>query len=200
MDPVTLLATATAIFNGVQKAVKMGQEVEGVFQQLSKWAGAVDELQQWIGKEERKPSIFKAISFGGSATSEAFDTIIAKQKLKQMEDEIRHMFTWGELGHLGETGYREFIQLRRDIKRKREQVIADQIKRRRAFVRGVFEWSAVIALVALTSWMLWWAVVFIIENGRFNSKDGGSQALNQPAAIFRRVVNAQAGADVNYLG
>ena len=198
MDPVTLLATATAIFNGVQKAVKMGQEVEGIFQQLSKWAGAVDELQQWIGKEERKPSIFKTISFSGSATSEAFDIIIAKQKLKQMEDEIRHMFTWGELGHLGESGYREFIQLRRDIKRQREQAIADQIKRRRAFVRGVLEWSTVVALVAATVWLLWIAVVFIMEHGRFNTKNSSSQALNQPVAVFRRIIYDHTGTNVNH--
>ena len=48
MDPFSLMATATAAFNGIKAAVKVGQEIEGVYRQLSKWADAAGQLQQLI--------------------------------------------------------------------------------------------------------------------------------------------------------
>ena len=51
LDPVTLLATATAVFNGLKKAVEVGREAEEVFSQLGKWAGAVADLQEWMSSE-----------------------------------------------------------------------------------------------------------------------------------------------------
>ena len=57
MDPFSLMATATAAFNGIKAAVKVGQEIEGVYRQLSKWADAAGQLQQLINdskNEDRK--------------------------------------------------------------------------------------------------------------------------------------------------
>jgi hypothetical protein len=38
MDPVTLLAAASAVWNGIKKASEFAQEAEGVWSQLSKYA------------------------------------------------------------------------------------------------------------------------------------------------------------------
>jgi len=108
LDPVTLLATATAVFNGLKKAVEIGREAEDVFGQLGKWAGAVADLQEWIRTEEenanKPPPLFKKLVFAKSATAEAFDTYAAKIKVAQMEEEIRHMFTLGNYGGWAKTG------------------------------------------------------------------------------------------------
>jgi hypothetical protein len=39
MDPITLLAAASAVWNGIKKASEFAQEAEGVWSQLSKYAG-----------------------------------------------------------------------------------------------------------------------------------------------------------------
>ena len=54
-----------------------------------------------------------------------------------MEDEIRHMFTWGELHHLGLDGYRDFIKRRRKIKADREKMIYEQMRRKKKFLNIV---------------------------------------------------------------
>ena len=50
MDPLTLMAGVTAAYNGLKHAVSVGKEVEGVFNQLSKWADAAGQLQDFINK------------------------------------------------------------------------------------------------------------------------------------------------------
>jgi hypothetical protein len=39
MDPITILAACTAVWNGIKKASEFAQEAEGVWGQLSKYAG-----------------------------------------------------------------------------------------------------------------------------------------------------------------
>ena len=149
-DPVSMLGATTAAFNGLKAAIKVGQEIEGIYRQLSKWADAAGQLQQLINDSrdvngEQKVGIFQKIGFGKSATAEAFDILIAQQKLREMETEIYNMFIYGELQHLGSEGYSHFIQLRREVREKRERMVRDQIRRRRAFVENTF-WVSMLAL------------------------------------------------------
>ena len=154
MDPFSLMATATAAFNGIKAAVKVGQEIEGVYRQLSKWADAAGQLQQLINDSkndqgERKLGLFEKIGFAKSETAEAFDIFIAQQRLREMELEIYNMFYYGEMQHLGPEGYSQFNQLRREIRERREKMIRDQAIRRKRFVENIF-WS-IILIILLTA-------------------------------------------------
>jgi hypothetical protein len=48
VDPITILAACTAVWNGIKKASEFAQEAEGVWGQLSKYAGLADQLEQHI--------------------------------------------------------------------------------------------------------------------------------------------------------
>jgi len=159
-DPVSMLGATTAAFNGLKAAVKVGQEVEGIYRQLTKWADAASQLQKLINDSrdidgEQKVGIFQKIGFGKSATAEAFDILIAQQKLREMETEIYNMFIYGELQHLGPEGYSSFVQLRREVREKRERMIRTQSRRRKAFIENTF-WASMLALC------LWGAYKFFI--------------------------------------
>jgi hypothetical protein len=167
LDPVTLLATATAVFNGLKKAVEIGREAEDVFGQLGKWAGAVSDLQEWIKTEEeladKPPPIFKKLVFNKSATAEAFDTYAAKIKIAQMEEEIRHMFTLGELWWLGKDGYNEFLMMRRSIKEKREKMVYEQIRRRKKLLRMVSDYAFLVFILFFGGLIIYHIIMFAIE-------------------------------------
>lgn len=167
LDPVSLLATATAVFNGLKAAVEVGREAEDIFGQLGKWAGAVADLQEWIRTEEenanKPPPLFKKLVFAKSATAEAFDTYAAKIKVAQMEEEIRHMFTLGELWWLGKEGYNEFIMMRRGIKEKREKMVYEQIRRRKKLIRMVTDYAFIGVILFTGSLILWHIIAFIIS-------------------------------------
>lgn len=154
MDPVSLLATATAAFNGIKKAVEVGKEVQQVYGELSKWANAAGNLQAFINQERSKPpGIFEKIGFNKSETAEAFDTFAAQVQIREMEAEIYHMFIWGALNHLGQEGYREFIQLRKKVREDRERLIRQQMQRREIFFYYT-GWGMALALaLAIAVWM-----------------------------------------------
>ena len=161
VELIAAFSALNAAFNGVKAVVKTGREVEDVFKQLTKWAEAVDDLNHWLGKDT-KPSIWKPIKFDTSETKEAFDKMAAKQKLADMEKEIYHMFTWGELGHLGMSGYQEFQQLRRDIKSGREKMVRDQLKRRQDLVDTLVEWTLAIIIGVSASMALYYFIAFML--------------------------------------
>jgi hypothetical protein len=167
IDPISTFALATAAFNGIKKAVELGREVEDVYQQLSQWAGHVSDLREIIQQtENRKPGLWEKIGFDKSETSEAFDIFIAKKKLEEWEKELYNEFLYGGLQHLGMDGYREFIQMRREIKAKREKMIYDQARRRQEFVRVLKE-SIIIAIVlGLSIALLWWMIDLIFTAGQ----------------------------------
>lgn len=167
LDPVTLLATATAVFNGLKKAVEIGREAEDVFGQLGKWAGAVADLQEWIRTEEenanKPPPLFKKLVFAKSATAEAFDTYAAKIKVAQMEEEIRHMFHVGELWWLGLEGYNEFLMMRRNIKEKREKMIYAQMRRRKKLIRNTTDAIFISVVLAMGGIILYHIIAFVMD-------------------------------------
>jgi hypothetical protein len=97
MDPVTLLAAASAVWNGIKKASEFAQEAEGVWSQLSKYVGYADQLEQHITNAKnkpQKPKLFGKLEFGND-TQEAFNAFEAEHKLMQMEAEIKHEFIYG---------------------------------------------------------------------------------------------------------
>ena len=60
MDPITLMATITASYNGLKKAVAMGREVQDIVKQLGKWAEGADQMYSWIKNQEiKKPGLFQ---------------------------------------------------------------------------------------------------------------------------------------------
>lgn len=163
MDPITLLAAASAVWNGIKKASEFAQEAEGVWSQLSKYVGYADQLEQHIQQKEktaRKPSIFKKLKFGDD-TKEAFDAYAAKVKMREMEAEIRHEFLYGGLCHLGMDGLREFYEMRRKVREQRIKAIQDQLIRRRAFFEACFTGGLIIAGAAAVISILWMAVEII---------------------------------------
>lgn len=169
IDPITALATATAVFNGIKKAVEIGREAQDIFGQLGKWAGAVADVQEWMrGQDEAqaKPSIFKKLTFAKSATAEAFDTYAAQVEIRRMEAEIQHMFTWGELSHLGLDGYNEFIMLRRRIKEQREKLIYDHQRRKQRFIRTTTEWALIVMVLFIGGLILFHIIKFIVDHAK----------------------------------
>ena len=172
MDPVTLLATATAAFNGIKQAVRIGQEVEGVFNQLTKWADAAGQLQELINKNrgdynEKKPGLFEKIGFKQTETAEAFDLFAAQMRLREMETEIYHMFIYGELQHLGMEGYSQFNQLRREVRERRERTIREQVKRRKRFIENVFWGSLLVIVLTIALKLFIWFYEYGQEAGKW---------------------------------
>lgn len=163
LDPISLLATATAVFNGLKKAVELGREAEDVFGQLGKWASAVSDLQEWMsGQQNIKPPLFGRIVFSKSATAEAFDEYAAQVKIREMEKTLYNWFHYGPLQHLGRDGYIEFTQMRRRIKEQREKMIYEQLRRRKRFIKNASDAGLIAVVVGTGGIILFHIIDFMI--------------------------------------
>jgi hypothetical protein len=163
IDPITALSAASVCYTTLKKAVAVGKDVEEIYRTLSKWAGHIEDVKEVISQEKNKPGIFKTLTYKRSATQEVFDSIIAEEKIREQEKYIREFFTanwtadWGGLN-----GYRKFIKMRREIKKRREREVYNQMRRRKNFLyntkMGVAVGSLVLLLIYL-SYFLWTAIV-----------------------------------------
>ena len=63
VDPVTAMATASAAFGAIKKGFAIGRDIEAMASDLSRWMGALSDLDQ-AEKEAKNPPIFKNSSSG----------------------------------------------------------------------------------------------------------------------------------------
>lgn len=124
MDPLSLVAMASTTFKGIQVLVSKGAEIEHVAQKLGAWYGFVSDLRQ-AEKEAENPPLFKKLFDGDTVEQQALNAVIAKKKVEEQEKQIRELITWA----YGVETYKEMMQMRRDIKAKRERMIYKQRRR-----------------------------------------------------------------------
>ena len=132
MEPIALLSMATTAFKGVQTLVQRGREIEDVAQHLGRWYGYVADINE-AQRESEKPPIFRKLLDKGSVEQEALNAIIVKKKIEQQEREIRDLI----VVVYGIETYREMIQMRKDIRSKRERLVYRQKRRRRSILDGI---------------------------------------------------------------
>ena len=130
IDPVTAIATATAAFNGLQKLVATGREIEDCVGQLSKWAGAASDIA-FLEKKAKNPPWYKA--FSGSAEAEAIEIYAAQEKLAKQRAEILRLVTYTG----GQKGKDKYLEILREVKEKRRKTMY----RKQEIKQAIIEWS-----------------------------------------------------------
>ena len=132
IDPITAISAATAAFNGVKKLVAAGREIEDVVGQLGKWYGAAADLNR-AESQRKNPPIFTKLFSGGSVEQEALEILIHKKKLEEQEKQLQDLLNI----RFGFGTWKEMVELRRSIKKEREETIYRQQEKRAAFFEGL---------------------------------------------------------------
>lgn len=114
-------------------AVRMGAELEDAMGHLGKWYGAASDLAR-AQNQRSSPGLFTKITHGKSIEQESLDILIYQKKLKEQEKELAHMLNL----RFGQNTWQELLQIRRKIKKEREETIYKQMERRKAFVELLF--------------------------------------------------------------
>lgn len=126
MDPLSLVAMASTTFKGLQVLVSKGAEIEHVAQKLGHWYTLVSDINQ-AEREAETPPLFKKMFDGSSVEEQALNAVIAKKKIEEQEKQVRELITWA----YGVETYREMMQMRKEIRAKRERMIYKQRRRQR---------------------------------------------------------------------
>jgi hypothetical protein len=84
IDPITAFAAAQAAVKGIQAAIKLGKDVQGIAADLGKFFEAKDVVQQ----AANNPKKFK------SDTAQALETVMQAKQLAEAETELKNMLIW----------------------------------------------------------------------------------------------------------
>ena len=154
IDTVSAFALASGAFNMIKKAVAAGREIEDCAGYFGKFFQGVSDVNK-AEEESKNPPLFRKLLSGGSVEQEAFQAVVHKQKILEMERDLRELITI----RYGEDIYREMLQMRRTIKQDRERTIYKQAKRRKDLMWNSLSIGAISALIGV----LWWMVVLFID-------------------------------------
>jgi ElaB/YqjD/DUF883 family membrane-anchored ribosome-binding protein len=156
VEVLTAIAAATTAYKGVVRLVNAGRELEDVAGQLGKWYTAASDIAN-ANEQAKNPPLYKKLLYRGSVEEEALNATIAKQKLAEQEKELRTMIMY----RYGTPVYQEMIQLRRDIRKKREK----EVYKRQRFWQNIWEGLAIAVLVGLCIGALI-GLTYLISNHR----------------------------------
>jgi hypothetical protein len=150
MDPISAMATASAAFSALKKGFAIGRDLESMASDLSRWMGALSDLDQ-AEKEAKNPPIFKKLFAGSSVEQEAANVWAAKRKATAQRDELRQ---WVQLT-LGQKAWTDLVAEEGRIRKRRQETLYRQRERRRKFVE-IVAWTIMIGagLAVLTAFVL----------------------------------------------
>lgn len=84
IDPITAFAAAQAAVKGIQAAIKLGKDVQGIAADLSKFFEAKDAVQE----AANNPKKFK------SDTAQALQTVMQAKQLADAETDLKNTLIW----------------------------------------------------------------------------------------------------------
>ena len=150
-DPITIgacLTTASTAFSGLKKAFQAGRDIESMTGDLSRWMGAVSDIEQ-KEKSAKNPPIFRKVF--GSVEQEALEAFAAKKKLEEQRYELK---TFIQFSH-GHKAWDQLLAMEGKIRKASQE----QLYRSQEFIdrciEGVFILFLICTIIGL-GWLVWY--------------------------------------------
>ena len=154
IDPITAFATAQAAIKGVQAAIKMGKDLQGISGDLMKFFEAKDVVAKAAAEPKK--------GFGKSDTAQAFETVLHAKQLQDAENELKQMLIWS-----GQADVWQAIVMERNKlvqKRKSEEIAMEKAKsKRKQEISEAIEMVLAIAAGALLITLLAWGTMEYVD-------------------------------------
>lgn len=129
MDPASAMAVASAAFSTIKKGFAVGRDIESMVGDLSRWMGALSDIDQ-AEKEAKNPPIFKKLFSGKSIEQEALEVYAAKKKAEAQRAELKQWMQYT----IGSKAWDELIAMEGRIRKQRQETLYRQRERRQKFL------------------------------------------------------------------
>ncbi len=150
LDPISAIAAATAAYKSIQSLVSHGQDLEKCVGQLSKWYSAASDIRK-AQSYNNNPPLYKRFLASGSVEAEALQLIIHEKKLQEQEKELAALLNY----RFGYGTWKEMIDLRREIKKKRDKEVYRVQELKRNILEGIFIVILMLLCTALIIGIVW---------------------------------------------
>jgi hypothetical protein len=119
IDPITAFATAQAAVAGIQKAIKLGKDINGLVGEFGKFFDARDVVQKAANDAGKS---------GKSDTARAMEIVMQANALREAEEALKHQLVYGGYPELLEMMLKERMKLKQ-AREKAERIAAAERKR-----------------------------------------------------------------------
>lgn len=157
IEVVAAVSAATSAFNAIKKGFEVGRDIEDMAGSLSKWMGAVSDIQK-ADQYNKKPPLFKKLFAAGSVEEEALEIFMAKKKAEDMRYQLKQIITLTR----GLTAWDELLKTEGEIRKKRQRLIYDQQERQKAILEGTAIVGLVLVIAGGTAWV---AYLYALSRG-----------------------------------
>ena len=150
-DPITIgacLTTASTAFAGLKKAFQAGRDIESMTGDLSRWMGAVSDIEQ-KEKAAKNPPIFRKVF--GSVEQEALEAFAAKKKLEEQRYELK---TFIQFTH-GHKAWDQLLAMEGKIRKSRQEQLYKRQEFKDRCIEGVFILFLICTIIGL-GWLVWY--------------------------------------------
>ena len=103
MDPITAFAAAQAAVAGIQKAIKLGKDINQIIGEFGKFFDAKDVVQKAANDSAKS---------GKSDTARAMEIVMQANALREAEEHLKHQLVYGGYPELWEMMLRERMKIR----------------------------------------------------------------------------------------
>ena len=149
IDPVSAFALASSAFTAVKRLVETGREIEDVAGYIGKFFDGAATVKAAHERAEN-PSPFRKLLDAGSVEQEALQVTVQKQKILEMEGQLREMIVYA----YGTDVYKEMLREREQIRMRRIRAEMERDAMRENMIWG----SAVLFVFGLLCYVTYIAV------------------------------------------
>lgn len=142
MDPVTALAMASTAFSAIKRGISIGNDIESMTSDISRWMGAIGSIKE-AEQKAKNPSLFRSFLAKGSVEQEAIEAFAAKKKAEAMEAELRSFVNL----QYGPGTWNEILRMQGQIRKQRQE----ERKRQKEFTEKIIVIVLSILIVLLIS-------------------------------------------------
>jgi hypothetical protein len=150
IDPITAFAVAQSAVKGIQAAIKLGKDVQGITNDVMKFFDAKDKVAKEAVKDPKKKY--------SSDTSQAMSTVMQLHELNKAEEELKWHFI--NQGH-SQLWSQIILERNSIVQRRRTQEILDAkaAKNRKAEIDEAVTMGLCILVAAAIFILVAWGVI-----------------------------------------
>ena len=149
IDPITAFATAQAAVAGIQKAIKLGKDINGLVGEFGRFFDARDVVQKAANDNAKS---------GKSDTGRAMEIVMQANALREAEEALKHQLVYGGYPELWEMMLKERMKIKQAREKQEREA---RIERRKVVAQRLL--IAQVVGVVITLGILGAIVIFIVR-------------------------------------
>lgn len=148
MDPVTIIATATAAYNALKKGIEIGRELQDMGGQLATWAGAISDIE-FLERKNQDPPWYR--TFSSSVQAEAIEIFAAKKQVEAQRNELRTYIQYS----MGQSAWDELLRIEAQVRKQRADHDHRRIEVKEMLISGLLIFLMMTSVTAFMTIVLW---------------------------------------------